>query len=112
MPRGFNFHFLIILLVVSASVIQWVYRKVQEQAAIKRAKGERQRRVTESLRTGRPMPAEAPAVAPSAPQPQPLSHTDARRRLQELAERRQRQLEELRRRSGNPGVPAAASGAG
>src|SRR5690349_17678952 len=109
-PKGFNYvHLLIILLFVSATVVQWVFRKVQEQAALKRAKNERERRVTEALRTGR-TPAPEPVVAQrvGVPLSGPVSHADARKRLQELAERRQRQLEELRRAGqGAPGPGAS-----
>jgi hypothetical protein len=73
-----------LLAVFGMSMLSWVIGKLREQAKIKAAKDAARRRYEESLRTGRVAdePAKPTAVAP---------------RNQDLAERRQAQLRELRK---------------
>ncbi len=109
--------FVIIGLAISGSAIGWVIRKMSEKTAERRAEAERERRREEMLRTGRveagdrtpsaPTVFEAAAPAATAPNA-PVSHEDARRRLQELAERRRRELEEMRRRAAQGGGAGAS----
>lgn len=85
-------HLIVILLIVGASFISWLAKKLKEQADKKRALQEMERRRLEALRTGKD-PGAAVAAAPSG-SPEEL-------RLRELAARRQAQLQELRRRQQN-----------
>lgn len=75
---------IILALVIGASVVSWIFRKVQEEAERRRVRDEMARREMERLRTGR-----EPGESETATQMQ---------RAQELAARRQAQLQELRRR--------------
>lgn len=88
-----NIHLIQILFVIAflaLSGLGWVIRKAQEQAEKKRIQTERQRRLDEMLRTGRdPTIEQATAMAQA-------SSAD-RARLEELARRRQAQMEQLRR---------------
>ncbi|MGE3110006.1 MAG: hypothetical protein AB7G11_06200 [Phycisphaerales bacterium] len=108
---------LVIFAAVSVSVISWIAKTLQEQKKIKDAREAARRRQEQLLRTGRddastiatstaPTGADAPPPTPLTTTPTfsaPSSHADARRRLQELAERRKQQLDELRRRqAGSP----------
>lgn len=90
--------------IVAFSVLGSVAKQVQERRAARTAMQERQRRQMEALRTGRSEdePERARASAPAA-----SPEAARQRRLQELAERRRAQLEEIRKRqlSGTP-VPA------
>lgn len=79
---------LIIVALTGLSGLGWLVRRLQEQAALRRAEQERERRRLESLRTGRPVEEDAPRALPQAA---------ARRQLEELAQRRAAQLQELRR---------------
>ncbi len=104
----------IILAVVVALIygIMFLLKKAQEQAAIKRAKDEQARRHLEGLRTGRveqESVASTVVVGSQEGNPTPLSHQEATRRLQELAERRRQQLDELRRRAAAQGQPVPTS---
>jgi hypothetical protein len=72
------------ILVVGLSALSWMFQKIAEQRQKKKAQDVAERRKLESLRTGRSE--EAPA-APTAS------------RQQDLAAKRQAQLEELRRRA-------------
>jgi hypothetical protein len=111
---------IIFLVVVGGGAISWVFKKLNEQAQIKRAQSDRERRIEQELRTGRTDRPTGVLVSADAAQPGPgaapqAGHADARRRLQELAERRQRQLEELRRRQqasqrGGAGEPVVLVG--
>lgn len=101
---------IIIVLFLLFSSIAWITRKLQERAAIKRARDEAMRRRLEELRTGRvqePTPDASVFVPAGAGSPGPMSHQEATRRLQELAERRRLQLEELRRRAAGQRGPVA-----
>lgn len=80
---------IVIALIVGFSALSWLARKLQEQAARKRALEEIERRREEMLRTGKD-----PAVLVAGPA---LSEQEAR--LREIAARRQAQLQELRRRA-------------
>lgn len=80
---------IVLLLFVGFSVLSWVFRKLQEQAQVRRVQMERERRQMEMLRTGKPGENEPPPAAPTS---------DAER-LRDLAARRQAQLQELRRRA-------------
>lgn len=99
---------LVIALIIGFSVVSWAARKLQEQAAKRRALEEVDRRRTELLRTGKD-----PSL--SAPAGPPMSEQEAR--LREIATRRQAQLQELRKRAqmrqqqGGP-VVVRAPGAG
>jgi hypothetical protein len=79
---------IVIALIVGFSALSWLARKLQEQAARKRALEEIERRRAELLRTGKD-----PGVVVEPV----LSAQEAR--LQEIAARRQAQLQELRRRA-------------
>jgi hypothetical protein len=102
---------ILIVLVLGFGAVSWIIKWLRQQSAIKQAQSQRQRRFEESLRTGRIEPEKSGHPAPGAP-PITVSHADARQRLQELAQRRQRQLEELRRRQqggvgGSPVIQSA-----
>jgi hypothetical protein len=97
-----SFKLIAFILAMLVYAIAFVVKKLQEQAAIKRAKDEHARRRVDALRTGRLEDLEAPApqvISSAGGSPAPLSHQEATRRLQELAEHRRQQLEELRRRA-------------
>lgn len=96
---GNNLQFWVFVIVFAFSGISWVVRKLQEQAAIKAAKDREARRREEILRTGRD-----PAAGDGASEG---SLDDAQARLRELAQRRQEQLRELRKREQAGGGEAA-----
>lgn len=99
---------IIFIIVMLGYAVSFIFKKLQEQAALKRAKEERERRRVEELRTGRVEHSGEPVVTAATPAPAPPSHQDAARRLQEIAERRRQQLEELRRRAlGQGSAPTA-----
>lgn len=79
--------FVILLIFAGISTLSWVFGKLREQAELKRARDEARRRRDEELRTGRAVETPAPGTRQSA----------AQSRAQELAARRQAQLEQLRR---------------
>lgn len=83
----------IFLLIIAFSVLQWIFRKVQEQRAIKKVEQAREREKLERLRTGR-----VESEQSRAPDTSSDPEVAVRTRLEELAERRRRQIEELRRR--------------
>jgi hypothetical protein len=104
----------IILAVVVALIyaVMFLLKKAQEQAAIKRAKDDQARRRLDELRTGRveqESVASTVVVGSQEGNPTPLSHQEATRRLQELAERRRQQLDELRKRAAAQGQPVPTS---
>jgi hypothetical protein len=76
--------FYLFAIVATLSLLSWIIGKLREQAEIKRAKDEARRRQDEQLRTGRS------SGAPAANAPAGAS-------AQELAARRQAQLEALRK---------------
>lgn len=79
--------FWLFAIVASLSLISWIVGKLREQAEIKRAKDEARRRQDEQLRTGRA------SGAPGGP----AGNAPAGASAQELAARRQAQLEALRK---------------
>lgn len=78
---------------ISAGVIKWIYARLQEQAARKRAEESAARRMAEQLRTGRPSDDERQEVVMAAPQG---FGQDPQARLRELARARQEQLRQMR----------------
>ncbi len=86
-------------ILISISFIGWLMKMiVQKRAESKVITGKRQRQ-DDMLRTGRTEgggPVEM--SAPPAASPTPVSHEDARRRLQEVAQRRRAELEQMRQR--------------
>lgn len=84
-----NSRLLFALLFLTVGFFNWLIRTLAKQAAEKKSRDRRQEAETEALRTGRPM-AINDAVTPEL---------SAARRLEELAERRRQQLDELRRRA-------------
>ncbi|MBX3358092.1 MAG: hypothetical protein KF745_06665 [Phycisphaeraceae bacterium] len=102
--------FLIFGLIVSASVISWIIRKVKEQRDLRRAEMERQQRFEEALRTGRTV-LQAGAPSPQLTRGATMAQTadEPRERLREMARRRQAEI--AARRTGVPGpiAPPTAS---
>lgn len=106
---------IIILLFVGFSVLSWAFRQLREYQQKQAARQAAERRRLEMLRTGRgearadeqrveARPLEAPPRAPDV-------HDDARRRLQELAQRRRAELEAMARRAaGGSGGGAPKAG--
>lgn len=90
MPIQNYIPFIFLGVVLLGGVFKWVIQMLQEQAAQKRAQEREERARLEALRTGR---AANQGPAPIAADP---AASSAQRRLQELAERRRRQLEELK----------------
>lgn len=78
---------IIFLIVIGFSGASWVYGKIREQADLQRAREEARKRFEEQLRTGRAETGEEEDQTTSREQ-----------RLDELAARRQAQLQELRKR--------------
>lgn len=105
---------IIILLFVGFSVLSWAFRQLREYQQKQAARQAAERRRLEMLRTGRgeAQADERPvAVAPpGAPPRSPDLHDDARRRLQELAQRRRAELEEMARRAAGGSVAGAPMG--
>jgi hypothetical protein len=101
-----NGQFLVIILALSASGIGWVFKKLTEQAIIRRAQADQHRRVEEMLRTGRD-PGAAMAAGRSAGTMAPTA-AEARERLADLARRRQAQMDQLRRQGRSNGSDAPA----
>lgn len=79
---------LLVIAFLALSGLGWLIRKFQEQSEKKRVQLERLRRIEEMLRTGRD-----PAAEPASPD----EGSPDRMRLEELARRRQAQMEQLRR---------------
>ncbi len=97
-------HLVIILLVVSMSVLSWLYRQFKAYQSNQAGKVAAQRRREQVLRTGR---ADEPSVA--VPPARGVSvHDDARKKLMELAARRKAQLEEMARRAAAGGGVGSA----
>ncbi len=95
-PNIFNNNsFWIVLVFMGLSLASWVMGHLREQLRRKRANDEARRRFEEQLRTGRD-PQQEPRAQPQARTPT----------MEELAARRQAQLEEIRRRQQRP--PARA----
>lgn len=107
---------IVVVLIAGSSVLSWVFRKLQEQAALKRAETERERRRIEALRTGRDDSDEtavrARAATPRVPAgPSTPTRPGGAEDLQRLAERRAQQLRQLREmqlaKQGGTGAPGA-----
>jgi hypothetical protein len=78
------------LIIVGFSVLSWVLRKIQEQAAKKKAQEAIERRELELLRTGRAEVATAPTNVPSpSAASAPPSQSEVDRRIEELRRRRE-----------------------
>ena len=89
--------------------ISWVFKKLNQQAQIRRAKEARERQQAEALRTGRAASV-GPSAAPGSSTPAfggTSPESDAKRRLQELALRRRAELERLARQQAGAGTPAS-----
>jgi hypothetical protein len=106
---GNHIQVVVIIVALAGSGISWIYNKLREQAAIRQAQADRQRRVEESLRTGRD-PGGEQTLGQSAPPSAraPSSAAEARERLGELARRRQAQIEAARRQA-QVRIPSAPS---
>jgi dTMP kinase len=90
-----NTHLIFVFLILMGGFFSWVSKTLKEQAEAKRARERFERSRLESLRTGRPASTpEITEVVLVEPEVSP-----AQRRLQEIAERRKRQLDELRARA-------------
>lgn len=85
--QGNWLHLIVLVIVVGASVISWIYRQLKEQSEKKRARDQMEARQREMLRTGRDPVQEGGAS------------TEEELRRRELAARREAQLAELRRRA-------------
>lgn len=97
-----------LVLIVGFSVISWLYRKLNEQAAKKRAKDMMEERQREMLRTGR----DPGDLSVNIPANVPMPDTSQTQRQRETSARREAQLAELRRRAqmrqrGAPTAPNA-----
>lgn len=103
-------HLIIILIVASMSVIGWIVRRVREYQIQQQARMEQQRRREHALRTGRTELDDAESLAPQViamqrsgtaapPRGSESIHDEARRRLQELAQKRRAELEAMARRA-------------
>lgn len=84
-----------LVLIVGFSVISWLYRKLNEQAAKKRAKDMIEERQREMLRTGR----DPGDLSVNIPANVPMPDTTQTQRQREISARREAQLTELRRRA-------------
>jgi hypothetical protein len=85
-----------IIAVVGLSALSWIFQKLAEQAQKKKQRDLAEKRELEHLRTGREH-AGAAASSPQVQNPEQTTITGISRQ-QELAAKRQAQLEELRRR--------------
>ncbi|QOI99765.1 MAG: hypothetical protein HRU70_04420 [Phycisphaeraceae bacterium] len=101
MISGSTIQFIILALFAGASFLSWVLREYQKSAAKRRQRELLERAQLEHLRTG-PKPVArggAPMNEPVATQTFQASTSQAPRdQLREIAERRRRQMEDLRRR--------------
>lgn len=108
-------HLIIIVIVASMSVIGWAVRRLKEYQAQQQMKVDQQRRREHALRTGRAEPDDPGSLAAGGPIAAgfPPSagggsiHDEARRRLQELAQKRKAELEAMARRAAAGQRPAA-----
>jgi hypothetical protein len=98
MGSGLSLQVIIFLLILAASGVSWLFRKLAEAKARKAEEDRERHRQEEMLRTGRDPLAENAA-------PNPMRDADANARLREIAARRQAQLRELRRKQ-TEGSPA------
>lgn len=94
-------------LLISISIISWLVKVIAQKREEAKVRAARKAREDELLRTGRTedgIPVSQP-IAPVAAAG-PASHDEARRRLQEIAQRRRAELEQMARQGGG----AAAGG--
>lgn len=114
-PISGLFELVIILFVFASSAIGWFWKKLKEKSAESRVAEQRELQRQESLRTGRSVP---PATfnTPGSSIDPTSAQDEARRRLQELAQRRRAELEALARevqqrsaRSPTPPMPTVAA---
>ncbi len=102
---GQYLHLIVLGLFLLGGFFSWLSKTLKEQAEAKRLRDRREQAQAEQLRTGR-TPVDSPAafgMGGDAPE------QSAQRRLQELADRRKRQLDELRARQAAAGNPISAS---
>lgn len=110
----------VVVLIAGSSAFSWIFRKLQEQAALKRAEAQRERKSIEALRTGRESPEDSDrtqARASAAASNRGAAGTSmGAEDLQRLAERRAQQLRQLREmqlaKQGGTGVPTPPGRAG
>lgn len=117
-PQWTNYiQIIVIVLAVSASAIGALLKKLAEQRAVRNQKLARERERETMLRTGRvdeqreQREAEFSAQTSAPPLPNIVPEDEARRRLQELAQRRRAELAEMARRAqsgGGAGAPPTA----
>ncbi|MEO0513143.1 MAG: hypothetical protein AAF108_09650 [Planctomycetota bacterium] len=98
---------ILVFLVVGSGAVKWIIQRLQEQAAVKKAEQARARARAEALRTGRMEPNPEQQAAEQLSRGQPSSEQAVRDRLAELAERRRRQIEAMRRQQGPTATTAA-----
>lgn len=89
-----------VLALVGFSVLSWIFKKLQEQAQIKRARDAIEKRELEMLRTGRD-PSQEAAPAPA--------RQETAVGIDEAAARREAQLRELRRRAAARSQPGGGA---
>lgn len=107
---GFNYiRIAAIVLMVSISVISWLVRVLGKKREEARERIAKRRREEELLRTGR-TESGSPASIPIAPVAAnvPASHDEARRRLQEIAQRRRAELQQMAQRGETGAAPPAS----
>lgn len=92
---------IVFALMISISVISWLVKVVAQKREEAKVRAARKAREEELLRTGRAEDGR-PTSQPLAPvaAPIPASHDEARRRLQEIAQRRRAELEQMARQGG------------
>lgn len=100
-------HHIVILLVILSSVWGWVSKMIRESAARRKAEIARRQSQDDLLRSGR-APSEMPGLQVRTPVTGVSQQMDPRRMLEEIAAKRQQQLEELRRKQ--LGQPSASQG--
>lgn len=101
------------VLLLSLSFLGWLFRMISQKRAESKVMLDRKRREEEMLRTGRMEDGTPIASASSAPAP--TSADEAKRRLQELAQRRRAELQQAAQRAQRPqaaGPVAAGPAAG
>lgn len=90
---------IVVALVAGSSVISWIFRKLAEQAALKRAEAARERQKLETLRTGRGDDEDEDKARRSRVLASPAptaARTAGPEDLEQLAKRRAEQLRQLR----------------
>lgn len=92
------------LIVFGFSFLSWVFRKLQEQAAKKKARDAVERRKLESLRTGRTI--SEPVAVPT--DPAEAARQEAAKRRAQIEELRRRQQERVRQQAAAKTAPPTA----